>query len=62
MPIDCMYKDAGPVEASWTVDLSTAAALPIHVPRPAPPRATPFSCQFSHARLCRAQMNHSDKF
>ena len=27
-----------------------------------PPPHTPFICQFSHAGLCRAQMNHSDQF
>ena len=37
MPIDCMYRDAGSVEASWMLDLSTAAGLPIDVPRPPPP-------------------------
>ena len=43
MPIDCMHRDAGPVEASWALDLSTVAALPIDVPRPPPPRSTPLS-------------------
>ena len=37
MPIDCMYRDAGPVEAFWTLDLLTTAAWPIDVPRPPPP-------------------------
>ena len=43
MPIDCMYRDAGPVEASLTLDLLTTAAWPIDVPRtpPPPPRAAP---------------------
>ena len=41
MLIDCMYRDATPVEASWTLDLSTAAALPIDVPRPPPPPGPP---------------------
>ena len=63
MPIDCMYRNAGPFEASATSLLSTAAALPNDVPRPPPPpRDSPFSCQFSHAGLRRAQMNHSDQF
>ena len=63
MPIDCMYRDTGPLEASATSLLSTAAALPNDVPRPPPPPPdTPFICQLSHAGLCRAQMNHSDQF
>ena len=41
MPIDCMYRDAGLVEASLTLDLLITAAWPIAVPRTPPPRATP---------------------
>ena len=63
MPIDCMYRDAGLVEAFLTLDLLTTAAWPIDVPQPPPPPpGHPLNCQCSHAGLCRAQMNHSDQF
>ena len=41
MPIDCMYRDAGLVEASLTLDLLTAAPWPIDVPRTPPPPPGP---------------------
>ena len=41
MPIDCMYRDAGLVEASLTLELLTTAAWPINLTQPPPPRATP---------------------
>ena len=39
MPIDCMYRDAGLVEASLTLELLTTAPWPIDVTRtpPSPP-------------------------
>ena len=37
MPIDCMYIDAGLVEASLTLDLLTTAPWPIDVPPTPPP-------------------------
>ena len=60
MPIEWIYIDTVPIEASATSLLSTGAALPNDVPRPPPPD-TPFICQFGHAG-CGAQMKHNDQF
>ena len=62
MPIDRIYRDAVPVEASATSLLSTGTTLPDNFPRPPPPTTTRFICQFGHGGICRAQMKHIDQF
>ena len=62
MPIEWIYRDVVPVEASATPLLSTGTTLRDDVPGPPPPPDTPFICQFGHAGLCRAVKKHIDQF